>query len=91
MVEYRQKNLNELIFDGQDLTDSIFDRCNVNHCSFKGCNMSNVTFDRCNCIVCDFEDVNMSAINFVKSNIITEEEDNRLNEIQRHSGHTKEN
>ena len=75
MVEYRQENLNELVFDGQDLTDSVFDRCNVIHCSFKNCVMDNVTFDRCNCIACDFDGVDMSVINFDKSNIITEEED----------------
>ena len=74
MVEYRQENLNEIAFDGQDLTNSIFEKCNLKHCSFKNCIMNNVTFDRCNCIVGNFDGVDMSVINFVKSNIISEEE-----------------
>lgn len=78
MVEYRQKNLNEFVFDGQDLTGSIFDRCNLNHCSFKNCVMDNVLFDRCNCIVCDWGDVDMSAINFINTNIIDEEDEMML-------------
>ena len=73
MVEYRQENLNDLVFDGQDLTGSKFDRCNVRHCSFKNCVMDNVTFDRCNCIECDWEGVDMNAINFDKSNVIEHE------------------
>ena len=78
MVEYRQKNIDQLVFDGQDLTDSVFDRCNLHHCSFKNCTMNNVTFDRCNCIVCNFENVDTSVINFVKTNIITEEDEQRM-------------
>ena len=81
MVEYRQKNLNEVVFDDQDLTGSVFDRCNVDHCSFKNCVMDNVTFDRCNCIVCDFDGVDMSVINFVKTNIITEEDERHHEEL----------
>ena len=73
MVEYRQQNLNEISFEGQDLTGSIFDRCNLNHCSFKDCIMDNVTIDRCNCIVCDWSGVDKSTINFINSNIIDEE------------------
>ena len=73
MVEYRQDNLIKIVFDGQDLTDSVFDRCNLDHCSFKNCKMDNATFDRCNCIVCDWEGVNMEVIKFDKSNVITEE------------------
>jgi uncharacterized protein YjbI with pentapeptide repeats len=78
MVEYRQKNLNEIVFDGQDLTGSIFDRCNLNNCSFKNCVMDNVLFDRCNCIVCDWGDVDMSVINFINTNIIDEEDEMML-------------
>lgn len=73
MVEYRQKNLDELVFDGQDLTGSIFDRCNLFHCSFKNCIMNNVTIDRCNCIECNWEGVNKDVINFICSNIIDKE------------------
>ena len=29
MVEYHQDNLIKIVFDGQDLTDSVFDRCNL--------------------------------------------------------------
>lgn len=75
MAEYRQKNVNDVVFDGQDLTGSIFDRCNVRHCSFKNCIMDDVTFDRCNCIECDWEGVDLSKINFDKSNVIEHEEE----------------
>ena len=81
MVEYRQKNLNDLVFDGQDLTGSIFDRCNVNHCSFKDCIMTDVTFDRCNCIICDFDGVDIDRINFINSNIITEVDEIHIDDI----------
>lgn len=74
MIEYRQKNLNDLVFDGQDLTGSIFDRCNIRHCSFKNCTMEGVTIDRCNCIECDWTGVDMESINFINSNIIEHED-----------------
>ena len=75
MVEYRQDNVIEVVFDGQDLTGSIFDRCNVKRCSFKNCTMTDVLFDRCNCIECNWEGVDMESINFVKTNIIEHEDD----------------
>ena len=78
-VNYKQQNLFEVVFDGQDLTGSVFDRCNLHHCSFKNCTMTNVTFDRCNCIVCDWEGVNMEEINFDKTNVITAEDEERMN------------
>lgn len=81
-VNHKQENLFEMVFDGQDLTDSTFDRCNLHHCSFKDCVMTNVTFDRCNCIVCNFEGVNMDEINFEKTNIITAEEEERINRMR---------
>lgn len=74
MVEYRQKNVNDLVFDGQDLTGSIFDRCNIRHCSFKNCIMEGVTIDRCNCIECDWTGVDMESINFINTNIIEHED-----------------
>ena len=78
-VNYKPQNLFEVVFDGQDLTNSVFDRCNLHRCSFQGCKMTNVTFDRCNCIVCNFEGVNMDEINFDKTNIITAEDEERMN------------
>ena len=81
MVSYSQENLSEIIFDGQDLTGSIFDRCNLLHCSFKDCIMDNVKFDRCNCIVCNWEGVDMSVIDFDKTNIIDEEEESMATEM----------
>ena len=73
-VNHAQENLFNVVYDGQDLTGSMFDRCNLHHCSFKNCIMTDVTFDRCNCIVCDFDGVDMSQINFEKTNVINEEE-----------------
>ena len=83
MVNYKQQNLNKLVFDGQDLTGSVFDRCNLHHCSFKNCIMTDVTFDRCNCIVCNFDGVNMGEINFDKTNVITQEEEDRINRLHK--------
>lgn len=76
MVEHIQENLFEIIFDGQDLTNSIFDRCNIKKCSFKNCIMDNVTFTKCNCIGCNFDDVNMETIIFDKTNIL---DDDKMN------------
>lgn len=74
---YIQTNLFNEVFDGEDLTNLLFDRCNVHYCSFKNCIMNNVTFDRCNCICCDFEGVDKSKINFVKTNVIDEDIEER--------------
>lgn len=90
MVEYRQQNLHKVVFDGQDLTDSIFDRCNLHHCSFKNCVMNNVTFDRCNCIVCNWDGVDKSVINFDKTNVIEEEPESLFPRFERPEEATEE-
>ena len=76
MVDYKQDNLINRVFDYQDLSGSTFDRCNLEYCSFKDCIMTNVTFDRCNCIYCNWEGVNMEEINFINTNIITPDDPN---------------
>ena len=86
-VNYKQENLFKIVFDGQDLTGSVFDRCNLHRCSFKNCKMTNVTFDRCNCIACDFTGVDMNELNLEKTNIITDEAEDILGPGQDTNNH----
>lgn len=79
-MEYKQENIEKVSFEGQDLRNYKFDRCNVIECSFKNANIEGMIGDRSNFIDCDWDGAIGNMIN-EKSNIIDSKEEELFEDL----------